>query len=349
MTVNRPVKQAVRDLGLRAGSVEPFRILSGAADEVLRRDFVVDQLLERDNIALAVGYPETAKSTFAVALAGAIASGIPFCGHQVNDQPHSVLIFAPERPAEMRRRVRAFESYSAVDLTSVGIVGEDLDFTRGEEHARRAIATARDQEQRTGKKLGLIVFDTVFDLLGGGDENHPRDMGSVSRALQLIRNEAGAPILAICHPSMDRPHEPRGHKSLLAKADVTLVLSYEQKTGTRRWRVQKANSLEVKPKGLFVCKSVRIGADTAPVLEAGGVIAPAGSREDIVRKLIESSTGHLVVSDLAKSAHSTTAFKELENDACRVAVDRILKTLSTAGIVELSGTGKGRQVRMIAS
>jgi putative DNA primase/helicase len=329
-------------------NAEPFKVFTtDQAHEDMERDYVVDDLIERDNIGLVVGYPESAKSTWTLSLAGSVVSGIPFFGHSATDKKHCALIFSPERPKEMKRRLRAYEGHHGVDVKALGIVGDDLDFAHGAEHARRVVATALNHEQRTGYPIGLIVFDTVFDLLGGGDENHPRDMGSVSRHLQQIRRETNAPILAVCHPSMDRAHEPRGHKSLLAKSDVTVVVTYDQKTGIRRWRVQKANSLEIKPKGIFTCKSVQIDQGTAPVIVAGGASAPAGSRDDVVRKLIEGAGGEIVVSELARAAKGTPIFENIEDDACRVAVDRIVKSMANVGSVEVSGSGKARLVRIV--
>jgi hypothetical protein len=320
----------------RGKGSEPFQVYTtDQPSNLSERDYVIDGLLERENIGLKVGKPDSAKSSLALDMAGAVVSGRSWFGHRILGGRQSALFFAPERPKEIRRWLLAYENFHEVDATALGVVGNDVDLAHGDDHTGRVIATVLNHEQRTGPKAGLIVFDTVFDLLGGGDENHPRDMGSVSRHLLEIRKVTNTPILAVCHPSMERPTEPRGHKSLLAKADFTIAVTADPKSG-HRWQVRKANSLEVKPSGVFTLKSIRVDVDTAPVVLAGGAEAPAGSKEAIILKLIADNGGPIVVSSLDRAARAFDQFKNDNDDTHRITVDRLIKALVVGGKATLT-------------
>jgi AAA domain len=326
---------------------QPFSVFTtDQPAELSAREYVIDRLIERENIIQAIGYPGSGKSNLVMDMLASVAVALPWFGHSI-EPGQSTILFAPERPKEMKRRLRAFEQHHQVDVSAFGIVSDDIDFAHGDHHARRVIATVRDHEQKTGLKAGLIAFDTVFDLLAGGDENHPRDMGSVSRQLQHVRRETNTPIVAVCHPSMERPNEPRGHKSSLAKADLTIIVSADSKTDLRRWQVRKANGLEIKPKGVFTLKAVQVDRDTAPVVVPGGAQAPAGSREDVIRQLIANAGGQIVMSDLSRAARETDQFRDSADEARRVAIDRLVKTMVADGKAEISGNGKARQARLI--
>lgn len=330
------------------GHGTPFKVYTtDQTDVTIARDFVGDKLIERDNIVGIIGPPGSSKSTLGVDLAGSIVTGRPWFGHAVPGGQHSAIYLAPERPKETKRRLRAYEAHHMVDASRLGVVSDDLDLAHGEEYARRVVATVLDHEQRTGLRAGVVIIDTAFDVLGGGDENHPRDMGGLSRNLQQIRRALNVPIVVICHPSMERVHEPRGHKSLLAKMDLTLVVSSDQKTDVRRWYVRKANSLEAKPKASFTCVPVLVDTDTAPVVVAGGAQAPAGSKEDVISDLIAVAGNEVVVSHLTRSAAGLEQFRGMGDDARRIAVDRVLKAMVNANKVEIIGQSKSRRVRLL--
>jgi len=70
-------------------------------------------------------------------------------------------------------------------------------------------------------QAGLIIIDTLFTALDGGDENSGKDMGQVIAAMKRLRVEFGAAVVAVHHTGKVG-EAARGHSSLPSGMDVML-------------------------------------------------------------------------------------------------------------------------------
>lgn len=68
---------------------------------------------------------------------------------------------------------------------------------------------------------GLIVIDTLFTALNGGEENSGKDMGTLISAMVRIREKTGAAIAAVHHTGK-QGDTTRGHSSLPSGVDVLI-------------------------------------------------------------------------------------------------------------------------------
>src|SRR5262249_22565791 len=86
---------------------------------------------------------------------------------------------------------------------------------------------------------GLILIDTVSRALFGGDENSPKDMGSLVGNLAYIQEQTGAHVAALHHIPADGTQRLRGHGALLGACDTTIKV--ESLNGCRAATVDKVN------------------------------------------------------------------------------------------------------------
>jgi RecA-family ATPase len=281
----------------------PFHFLTTSDRESISpKAWLVEGLIAEGEFSLMIGRPEAGKSALALDLVASISTGRRWFGRQTHGS--SAVFFAPERHRPTFRRLIAAELHHGMAAPDVAIVPALLDFRTGTADADRAIATIRAHEERSDRAVKLVVFDNLMECLAGGDENGPRDMGAVARCFHCIRRATGAHVLVIAHPSMDprRGHEPRGHKSLLASADVTIEVV--EKNGGREWRVRKASDFAVKPQESFSLLSVSLEmGESAPVVISGG---DDSDRERDVREVL--SAGPMKFSDLTRQLEGAPSF-----------------------------------------
>jgi hypothetical protein len=84
----------------------------------------------------------------------------------------------------------------------------------------RLIDVIRDIADERGQ-AGLIVIDTLFTALDGGDENSGKDMGQMIAAMKRLRVEFKAACFAVHHTGK-QGETARGHSSLPSGMDVML-------------------------------------------------------------------------------------------------------------------------------
>jgi hypothetical protein len=103
-------------------------------------------------------------------------------------------------------------------------MGGVYDF-REKRTANYMIETARQVEALTGEQLVLIEIDTLSRGLCGGDENSPRDMGSIVATTGALQQGTNAHVLWIHHIPIDGGERMRGHGALLGALDTTIPSS----------------------------------------------------------------------------------------------------------------------------
>ena len=185
-----------------------------------------DQVMLVDGVALAGAtilmhsQPGHAKTTLALDLAFALASGRPWHGRRVAQG--SVVYIAAEGQAGLRSRVEAWKRHHDAEGDAhlgVNFVTAPLDPLRREDMDALAARLREMPEPPV-----LIVIDTWSACLavGGGDEDRTRD---TVRALAALRAVAGpAAMLILHHQGHGGGKRPRGSSALRAAADTEIAL-----------------------------------------------------------------------------------------------------------------------------
>jgi hypothetical protein len=162
----------------------------------------------------------SAKSLIALSMGMHIALGQAFCNRKVKQG--FVVYLSPEGSTSIVLRAHAWAKHHGVNLRDIPIraLPCTIDLCHNNADLAEIIQGIQELEQDLGK-CELVVIDTVSRALAGGDENHPKDMGTFVRHLDVLREEVAATVMVVHHTAVNGD-EPRGHRSLRNAADVRL-------------------------------------------------------------------------------------------------------------------------------
>jgi len=133
-----------------------------------------------------------------------------------------VVYLAAESPASVRGRLQAYQSHHGVKVPNFAIVQNPIDLFDGEADTDRMIQLVRQLEAQRGKKVVLIVGDTLARLSAGANENAGQDMGLVVRRIDRIRTECKAHFLLIHHSGKAAAAGARGWSGIRAAVDTEI-------------------------------------------------------------------------------------------------------------------------------
>ena len=183
------------------------------------------------------GPPGSGKSVLAGDLAAHVASGRLWFGRRV--QQGGVLYVAIERSALVKRRLAAFRVHHTVDEIPLAVAHGQVDLRTSRESAEEIIDHAKRLDDIGEVPTTLILIDTVSRALAGGDENSPKDMGSLVGNLSYIQERTGAHVSVLHHIPADGTQRLRGHGALLGACDTTIKV--ESLSACRSATVDKVN------------------------------------------------------------------------------------------------------------
>ena len=201
-------------------------VLIEFADDVqlpTKSRYLIKHLLGRGDMAAIYGPPGVGKSFIALHVAACIALGRPFAGRRTRAMP--VLYVGLEGEAGMRRRmVGLHKSMGAFGkmlarMRIPTLLSQDDAGNAGEQLLTDAIASLRET---AAQDIGLVVIDTVWRAMAGGDENSAQDMGAFVARLKRIQDATGVAILLVHHSGKDVDRGMRGSSSLLGALDLVL-------------------------------------------------------------------------------------------------------------------------------
>jgi hypothetical protein len=249
-----------------------------------RKDWLIHDFLGAGELSSIYGPPGSGKSVMAGDLAAHVAAGRFWLGRRV--QQGGVLYVAIERSALVKRRLAAFRAHHTVDEIPLAIVSGHADLRTSRESADEIIGLAQRLADIGEVPISLIVIDTVSRALAGGDENSPRDMGSLVGNLAHIQEHTGAHVSALHHIPADGTQRLRGHGSLLGACDTTIKV--ESFNDYRMASIDKVNDGPEGENVTFTLKSIDLHHDpetnittSAPVVirtEAPEAAAPRGPK-----------------------------------------------------------------------
>lgn len=288
-----------------------------------KKDWLVQSMLGAGELSVLYGPPGCGKSVLAGDLGFHIATNAVWHGKSVLHG--SVLYVAAERAMVVKRRFVALMREDPQRDVPLAVVGGVFDLCHPSGDTQKIIATCQLAEQQSGVTLRMIIIDTVSQVLAGGDENGPKDMGALMMNVRRILEATGAHVLLVHHSPYDNPGKPRGHSALLGAADTTIQVG--KNINHSAW-VVKANDAEEGTKVRFFLQSVNIGQDdqgqitTAPVCipiyesELGGVAVP-GEQGGIAKKPLPATQEiafRLLHKAVAKTGEVPPPFSEIPAD-----------------------------------
>ncbi|RQZ40045.1 DNA primase [Burkholderia sp. Bp9099] len=220
--------EALADL-LRAAVIPPINLPLSVAfaddlpDAFEPPDELVQGLLTVGGASVLYGDSNSGKTFFVIDMAAAVARGAEWLGRQT--EPGMVLYLAAESPASVKARLQAYQRHHQTVVPNFAIVQNAVNLFDGDGDTEAIIATVRQLEASRGRKVRLIVGDTLARMSAGANENAGQDMGRVIERFDRIRTECKAHFLLIHHSGKAVAAGARGWSGIRAAVDTEIEIT----------------------------------------------------------------------------------------------------------------------------
>lgn len=192
-----------------------------------RREWLVSKLLPVRGLGVVFGPSGCGKSFLATDLAMSIATGQEFLGR--NTKRAGVIYVAAEDAEGVQSRILAWLQHNEfpADEAAIAVVPEAPDLWQsdgGEAEALiEAIIAENDVLSEKGARCGLVIFDTMRDVLPGMNENGSDEVGIAMKRFRQVAQALNSLVLIVHHvPKYGDGEDPRGSGALIGAADVAL-------------------------------------------------------------------------------------------------------------------------------
>ena len=201
-----------RDSRLRLLSPKEFR------EAFRRRDWLIEEVMERSALGQVFGASQTLKSFLAIDMGLCIATGTPWHGHNVRQG--AVVYVCGEGRGGLSRRLDAWELRSGVEIDPAPFFITSRPALIYDKDGADQLSTALYYKaQAHGQAPELVIVDTVARNFGG-DENSTQDMNQFILHLDTyLRGTFGCTVLLVHHIGHSKDSRGRGSSALHAALD----------------------------------------------------------------------------------------------------------------------------------
>ncbi|MEX1247926.1 MAG: AAA family ATPase [Anaerolineales bacterium] len=303
----------------------PDLILSPAPEP----KYCVQGLFACPSLNVLVGDPGHKKSFLAIDLGISVAMGKPWLGCTVSQKP---VVLVEEESGLLRlwkRLNSAFAAHAATDQTPFHFISAGAyDF--------RDIAEAQDLiEHARSVGAGLIIIDSLADVMVGGNENSVLSIQPILRHLRAVTIDCGAAVVLVHHTNKSGLF--RGSTSISAGVDH--MLSVYSPPGQNLIRLTTLKSRDVEPITLHA--QVHFEPDRFWLTSTDQRFAedlPAGGLSPSARRILVFLAEH--------PRASTPALMQHLNGSSPSAVRKLLYDLMVTGLINRSdGKAQGKLAR----
>lgn len=240
--------------------IEPRESLFVSVGELIENlqpiEWMVEDYIESDSLALIFGAPGGGKSFVTVDFACCIATGTPWHGRPVKQG--AVFYIAGEGHNGLARRFAAWSRSTGVSLKGAPLY-----------KSKRAVsiyteASAKElheeiivMAEQSGMQPAMVAIDTVARNFGAGDENSTEDMSKFIEHIDtFVRRPFGCNVLLVHHSghNMDRA---RGSSALKAALDAEYQVVLD--AGILTFTATKMKDAELPAELTFKFKQVELG------------------------------------------------------------------------------------------
>jgi hypothetical protein len=289
--------------------------------------------LVTNTVATLTAKPGSGKTFLALDLALTVASGGEWLG-EFEVQRGAVVYVVAEGGGGVGLRIRAWKQHHRVEGRA------------GVYFVMRAVTLLDTNEvsvflaalRGLHEKPVLIVLDTLARCMVGADENSARDVGIVVAALDRIRVETGATVLALCHPPKRRGVGPRGSSALEGAADTMLGLEMKRPD---QLTLTCAKQKDAVPSERIVMQLLPVplgDAQTSCVVLPAGAPEPGGVAPS--EALPQPATTALdALADLGDDGAGFGAWRDKTGQP-ETSFRRCISALTERGFIEHRGSGR---------
>jgi hypothetical protein len=328
---------------MRARRNSLIAVATGSAPDPL--PYLVDGLLHESAFGLVFGLANCGKSLLMVDLLCSVATGTPWMG--MRTARGQVVYAALEGTLSLPHRLHAWANDRGLPDTDFLHTMGSVTLTDSVD-VDHLIDNIKDYNEKADLPVRLVVIDTLSQAIAGADENSQAVMSEVVRQVDKIRNQTGAAVILVHHPSKNNPSEPRGNTVLIGAVDTCIKVSATG--GVRVCEVTKQRHAAIGEGFRFRIKQVSTSAVTEMIAPSSGIgkqASGSGNPDDqIVLSALQShakqgengdataADGEVVVPVSIKGFRKfalAELFPGMEQDAKRQRINRSLGRLSGSG------------------
>lgn len=230
--------------------------------------WLVRDVLPSKGIACIYGASQAGKSALVFHLARSLSIGESWFGFDV-DEKSRVMYVALEGTAGLKARSLA------LSVTDPPGTKHEVRFII--EPFRISDPSNVDALAVEVKRVGgadLVIIDTLNCAAPEADENSSRDMGLIIAGAKRLQEAIGGLVLLIHHVGKDSSRGLRGHSSLLAALDATLLVTRHD-GGWRSWALVKSRDSQDGTNGWFKLDAVVVGEDHKGRQRTAAMVVPS--------------------------------------------------------------------------
>lgn len=236
-------------------------------------DELVEGLIGRAAMAVLYGDSNSGKTFLAVDIAGAVSMEMPTLGRRTVGG--AVVYLATEAPESVVMRLKAWERRHGLSLPHVAVVKSPINLFDSAADVDAVVELVARVSAATGRKVALVIGDTLARISAGANENSGEDMGVVIRNAEAIRKATSAAFLWVHHTGKDAAKGMRGWSGMRAAIDTELEVTADEASGQRVVEVTKQRDLPGKGTRLgFRLDVVPLGANRWGTERSTCVVVP---------------------------------------------------------------------------
>lgn len=315
-------------------------------------DELIEGLLVRNEFSILYGDSNSGKTFFAIDMACAICLGIPWMGRRT--EQGLVVYLASESPASIRLRLQAYERHHKVTLgNNILIVQAPVNFYQSELDVKKLSRLLKKVSQTTGKRVEMIIGDTLARISAGANENAGEDMGRVMERFDNLKDSVNAHIMIISHSGKDATRGLRGWSGIKAHVDTEIEVKADD--SIRSAKVTKQRGLPGKGDQIYFDLDVVTMGKTKWGKDATTCIVTPLQASDAPKKAKYSWETRILVSAWKKGNHAmrndypyverSNVRSSIEQEKPNVATKTIdnnmgnFRTMAENGLLEAYGDG----------
>lgn len=299
--------------------------------------WLIKDVMPAQGIGAVYGPSRSGKSFLVLDLLGAVASdrGEWFGNRIKNHVP--VVYLALEGEHGVPQRIRAYIEERGSPTKEFRFIFTGLSILVQDD-----VSALIQSIKALGMERPIVCIDTLNQATPGMDENSS-DMGLAIQAMKRIQRETEGLVMIVHHTGKDETKGLRGHSSLLAALDFSIVVTRGEET--RSWRSDKIKDGPDDKEFHFGLRTVELGEDEDGDLLSSCVVVEKGAEVALEMKVGTDVQGNAITAKAAVSAYRienpTYQNVAMMLDCTAKAVEKVIvPKLCSAGLISKSAGSK---------
>lgn len=249
-TVDKPAEPQTAPAASPGEMLHPADV---ALDDVLRVEYLIKGVLERQSNAVLFGKWNVGKTFVILDMAAAIATGREWFGKRVNQG--RVLYLGYEGIRAMKKRIIALrEKHPMLKDPAIPFMWAPLRNPLTRPEGVEELGALLRQFGERFRKVDLLIIDPLANALGG-DDSDPTLMAELNRCVAETMRKQKCTVLRVHHAGHGNEERARGHSSLPAGIDTEIRVDDQEIALTKQRD-------DVRGRFGFRLKVVKVGRDS---------------------------------------------------------------------------------------